>query len=470
MFMTHQCRYVHFSFMDASQQLLRVERRQCADALLPLQHMSGTARSNFIADLGLPHDATAADIVEHLVDAVLSAPRTDRPVIIDNLLSSVSPVSSELDVLSPPSYATVAASETKDASLASSRPHLAVDSVRMVGSQADIAETTIGGFFAPEIAALDACSVTDVLPSRNPLFDGSPSRPRPQTRAPPKAPLSTRFRKACPSTSVFTVLGVLCVFALPVALHGAITGLAWDHTRYHTQLFAGLTGVFFFWPAIVVMHCLIARFKLNSAPKIILLVVVTLFAFAVVVPLSILFGEGIQGVFYYSKISVTNNVSLCDIPLNGGTAAYRVTDGAFVRSSYHVYTQTSTSVDDNGNSVVSVVAEGYAVRLNASCNNGFNIWAVATNNADPPTTYNEIFDNGVFQHSLVRRDCARDDNCPVTGATVDQVDTGPVLLMRNKDPSDRFQAYYDKMMTIVPASAVFMGLLCVCSVVFAIVV
>lgn len=450
--------------MEGSEQLLRIERRQCCDALRPLLRMSDTARANYIVDLGLDSGATPADIIDHLASAVMSAPRGDRALVIESMLASN--VSYEKSAR-PPSYS-AATDERKVGS------NLSLGAF-MEASEANsaTAETNVD-FVTPELLQIAPSRLGDEPPRARAHQETVVAVPTTQPVAPRiksrKPSCAERLRQSCHPCSANGRLGwtVLCLLALPVGLYGGITGLAWDHTRYHTQLFAGLMGALFVWPVIGLLHTYagyrgIGGCKCNCASVVVFLLVLA-FSFALVVPLAILFGEGIQGVFYYSRISVTNNVSLCDIPLTGGTQAYRVTNGAFVRSSYHVYTDFVTSTDDNGNTVVSSVSQGYAVRVSANCSTDFNVWVVYTNNANPPSTYNDVFDNGIFQHSLVRLDCARDDNCPVTTYTVDQVDTGPVLLMRNKDPSDRFQVYYDKMMNVVPASAVFLGLLVVVSV------
>ena len=156
-------------------------------------------------------------------------------------------------------------------------------------------------------------------------------------------------------------------------------------------------------------------------------------------------------------MSSISGVRLQDIPVDSSVQAYETVDGAFVPSTFHTLSSCATDDED-----VVTCLNAYVVMVVAnisnpsrSTGNSFNIWAGYTDDSVPPLPYAVVFDYGVFQRHLVRLDCGRDDNCGMLTSAVVSVSNTPALIMRNKDPRQRYDYYFSIMMNCVIAAGVF---------------
>lgn len=460
--------------------LQKIERRQCLDALAPLMDMSETTRQKFLLDLEMPASTPNPDIVARLADVALSASREDRPTVIASLLASAHPKYDSYGAPAP-ARAPVPALLVSGAAAPPSYT-MAVQGSRMIQETSlDRRDEDITHASAPpQHRAMSAVT----FPNAGLTLSTSSDQDITEmvTTPPPGIPLSSR---AAPCTSspnkrsnksIFSCLAkillkfgigfkvtLLCIMVLMVYVVdlGTVTAVANTKTRKDTQIYAGVTGGFvWWWLGMAAMYFFIWAgkvFRRGSEWDILSIVTfgaVVLFGFAITIPIAVLFANGVQGVLYYAKISIVDGVKLEDIPIYSSVQAYRTVNGAFVQSSYHLYQDVSYDHEDGSVNQYNA----YMVKVVSNVTNSFDIWAVYSDEGQPGT-YWSVFNGGVFQRSLVRLDCERDDPCAFLSYAVSLQTERPYLLMRNKDPSDRYNHYFDIMQTYLIAAGVFFALI-----------
>jgi hypothetical protein len=452
--------------MAADTKMLQaVERRCIRRSLEPLTHMSEAMRRDFVSDLGLAPSSSREAVVDALAGVVLATPRSERDATILLLLRDFSTTQASdmgagsatfggraLDVQGQPL--------SRSADPSPPPPSYAV-AVQLEGSQA-FQETSLTEPYddAARDFALESTPANITVTSPRSTTDGAtgglPPPPYVHSSACDSSP--NYSRSCCSRVPPAAVAWLLIFFSLAPIQFGLTTLLAIDHTRLHTQVFAGVTGGFFFWPLYFFasyglrrLWCSNKRWTTKNLDTTagVCIVVAVLAGLALSLPICILFGSGVQGTLYYKLMKIEEGVYLRDIPLESDVLAYRTLDGEYVPSTFS-YTTIPPIEDSNP-------SNGYSVRIapNASFPTAFPIFATYSDSAPARGTFPVVFNNGVFEHWLVRLDCARDDNCPVIHQAVEQSTSGTYLAMRDKNPNDRLDHYYGEMIKTVIAAAVF---------------
>ena len=474
--------------------LEQVERRCVLLSLDPLVTMPPEVLRSFTQDLGLPATAAPSAVVSGLVEVVMQAPRADRDKIVATILSSASSASASAREHRAPTAsfagAPSSASSSSSPPYALSSSSAAAAAAGMTKASATttttITTTTITTPSGPppsySASVIEPSVVETSLDGRNNNNcynnnnnnncynnnnnnNNNSSMRIPNnttttnTAAAASAPKQQQQQKRClPRSTCNLVSWLLATLGATLLYYGLVVVMALDHTRYHVQVFAGVTGGLFFWPLTVVFVVGLAKgFCSPVHPRKwgcrvgLSIACIIVCSFALYLPIGIIFGSGIQGTLYYEFMQKEYNVSLGSIPYTSDTLAYNTRDGYFDKSTFHVYSVFSY---DSDTGEPANFKNAYSVQILGNLTQpAFGIFAASDDSSNVPSTYFDVFDT--YENWLIRLDCARDDDCSLINAGISQTYHDKFLPFRNKNPFDRLRYYKGIMYNTVIAAAVF---------------